>query len=101
MVVMLARLLCSACFIYTSIGRLQGATLEGLLCPLQLLASLLCKAYFAKVTWHAQSPGELTICEAYFVRLALCVLNLLGDANSARLTLCVLVSFAKPFVELG
>jgi hypothetical protein len=74
--VMLERLLCSACFVYTSIGRLQGATLGGLLRPLQLLASLLCKSYFEKVTWHAQSLEELTTCEANFVRLALCVLNL-------------------------
>jgi hypothetical protein len=41
-------------------------TLRGLLC---------------EVTSHTQSLGELTICEAYFVRLALCMLNL------ARLTL--------------
>jgi hypothetical protein len=52
------------------------ATLGGLPRTLELLSSLLHKAYFAKVTWHAQSPSELTICEAYFVRLALCVLNL-------------------------
>jgi hypothetical protein len=48
---------------YVELGEL---TLRGLLC---------------EVTSHTQSLGELTICEAYFVRLALCMLNL------ARLTL--------------
>ena len=54
----------------------KGQPWEAYFARLELLASLLCKAYFAKVTWHAQSLGELTVCEAYFVRLALCVLNL-------------------------
>jgi hypothetical protein len=29
-----AEMLCSACFVYNSIGRLKGSTLRGLLCPL-------------------------------------------------------------------
>jgi hypothetical protein len=42
----------------------------------QCLGELTLRGLLCEATSHTRSLGELTICEAYFVRLALCVLNL-------------------------
>jgi hypothetical protein len=69
-----------ACFVYIFLGRLYRSTLQGLLRPLELLASLLRKAYFARLLRTLEVLASL-LCEAYFERLEFCMLNL------ARLTL--------------
>ena len=66
----------------------------------QSLGLLNLEALLCEVTRQGRSLGELTIWEAYFVRLALWVLKL-GEANSERLTLCGLRPLRSFMLNLG